>query len=96
MRSFIVPNQLSVQLVSLNRNYQLVVLSLHYIPVCQDPSASSLRLVVLEMTLEVCSIRICPSTRKESVLDPFSNVFHAGRIKDIGSLAVLTTVEPVS
>ena len=60
MRSFIVPDQLSVQLVSLHRNYQLVVLSLNYIPVRQDPPASSLRLVVLEMTLEVCSIRIRP------------------------------------
>lgn len=94
--SLIIPDELRIQFVPLHRHDQLIVLALHHIAVSQHPSSSSLGLVVLEVSLKIRSIRVCPFSRQKPVLHPLSNVLHAGGIEHIGPLAMLLSIQPVA
>lgn len=52
--------------------------------------------VVLKLAFKVAAIRVGPSALAESVFNPFSDIFHAGCIEDVGALAVLFATEPVA
>ena len=62
----------------------------------QLPHSLAFWFVVLELALEVATIWVRPSTFTKPVLHPFSNIFHASGIEDVGSLSMFFAIEPVS
>lgn len=95
MISFIIPDQLGIQLVGLYWHNHLVVLTSHYVSVGQHPSTASLGLVVLEVSFEVGAVGVGPFARKESIFHPLSDIFHSRCIEDVSAMSVLLAVEPV-
>lgn len=90
------PDELSTQLAALQWHYDLVVAASDMIAVLKVPCPVTLWLVALELSLEICSVWIGPSSLKELVLIPFTNVLHACRAEDIRAVTVFFSIEPVA
>lgn len=91
-KSTLGPQKLSLQFVSLGRHYYLTVVSLNSISIFHDPSSLASGFVIVEFTLKIGAIRIDPLTADESVLNPFSNIFHSSSIKNIGSISMFFAI----
>lgn len=89
------PSQLGLELLALSWDYDLLVSTFDDITVCEYPFSLPVGLVALELAFEVGAILVCPFAFQEAILNPFPNVLHASRIKDICPLSMLLGVEPV-
>lgn len=95
-RSLLAPDKLSAQLATLYWDDDLVVVAMNLVPILEIPSSVTLRLVALELPLEIRTVGVSPSTFKKLVLVPFPNIFHASRTENVSACPVLFTVMPVA
>ena len=91
------PRKLDIEFsIILIWNNQLVILSRKLIAIMEMPRPITLRFVVLELSLIVCSVWISPSSRQKLVFKPLSDILHSSSVEDIGSLSMLFAVDPIS
>lgn len=90
------PDKFRLQSIFVSWADHLIILSLATILVLEEPCSCSLWLIVLELSLIVCSIGISPLSIQEFVLKPFSDVLHSSSIEYICSITVLFAIEPLS
>jgi len=66
-----------------------------FIAIFEYPLAVALRLVVVKVTFEVAAIRVLPLAGDHLTFHELANKFLTSLRKDISSLSVLLTVQPV-
>ena len=74
----------------------LSVASLYLVTIFKEPSAGTLRLIVVETALEVGPVRVDPLSRHHLSLHEVAYKFLTSFLKDIGALTVLLPVGPVA
>ena len=93
-QSGLTPKQLRLEFVALNRHDHLLVVALHHVAVVEHPFASTLWFVVLELSLEIGPVGVCPSPCHKPVLAPLTHVLHSSCVEDVSASAMLFAVEP--
>jgi len=74
----------------------LCVFSLHNVTVDENPFASTLGLVLVELALEVRAVRVDPLSSDELSVFVLADVFLSSLVDDVGALAFFVSVYPLA